>query len=1126
MRKNSYLNLFSLIIILFLFAFKSINSPNEFTLMESWQEKYRGYNATGSHVVALWSFDNKKNRGYDESGHGNSASSTSYNISESGKFGNSLKVDNQMLQPFVVKHNRSLTPSSDFSIEMWINPEKSLQKNKEEIILMGNLQYSSGYQFSLHTDSLDIYYLSVFLGYGGATTRLTSDIFKLTNNSWYHVAFTYDGQGSGKFYLNGKKIGEGFEKGVSQIRPSEKDLTIGSKLNSKTSGLDLLIDEVRLSNRELYYTPVDVEILSDRQVFLRMEENAIVKLRLTNISNKPLKNIKLEIGWGWAGLGSRFKYTQNIKDAFVGELLAGATYDVSVPINTKLRSDRYFLTIEYSDANSPEKYPLDNFLISIKDRKLPDEYPVILWGGGFGVLDEIKKIGFTHAFGASVDYGKIWRAGTAVLPGSEKLVRQTRKNFDNALDKGITIMANLYPAVSLDTIQRFKRVDRNGQYYENAHLNALYPEVQEYTYNVGASVAKAYGDLPAFGGALLHTERRGNSFPSYKEIDKVLYRNYSGREIPKSSTIALKRGDNYKNIKNFPHDRVIPESDSLYTYFKWYWKEGDGWNQVNDKLHKGLKSQLNNNRSDFWTFYDPAVRVAPVYGAGGLVDVISHWTYTYPDPLKIGLTTDELLCMAGGANHKQDVMSMTQIIWYRSQTAPTAEDKRKFEPKITALWEKTLPSTGYQLISISPAHLSEAFWIMISRPITGIMYHGWQSLVPDQYHSAYYNTNNEISLTLKELIKNVIQPLGPTLKSIPAVKSDIAFYQSFASQIYAGRGTWGWAGTWLGDSYLMFNYAGLQPDIVYDETITRDQLKNIKILVMMDCDVITESVKQVITDFQLRGGIIISDKELTPSIKPDIIIERFNRTGHAFNDKNHLMKLAEELLASLEKYNYKSYLSTSNMNLITYLRKFNDTDYIFLINDNREYGAYVGQHGLVMENGKPVKGKLFVNRADGYAYDLTSHRVLDNFIKENNSMSADIELNGGGGNLIMITQNKIDNIKMNGPDKLFPGQPATFRITVCDSTNKEIDAIIPIQFEVKDSEGRILEKSGYWKAQGGVLEITLDIAENDVRGVYQIKAKELASGKTVYFYPRLGAELKIEPTFEDKEKSDSFQPRG
>ena len=130
-------------------------------------------------------------------------------------------------------------------------------------------------------------------------------------------------------------------EGVSQIRPSEKDLTIGSKLNSKTSGLDLLIDEVRLSNRELYYTLLMWKFYLIGK-FLRMEEYAIVKLRLTNISNKPLKNIKLEIGWGWAGLGSRFKYTQNIKDAFVGELLAGATYDVSVPINTKLRSDVIF----------------------------------------------------------------------------------------------------------------------------------------------------------------------------------------------------------------------------------------------------------------------------------------------------------------------------------------------------------------------------------------------------------------------------------------------------------------------------------------------------------------------------------------------------------------------------------------------------------------------------------------------------------------------------------------------------------------------------------------------------------------------------------------------------------------
>ena len=38
-----------------------------------------------------------------------------------------------------------------------------------------------------------------------------------------------------------------------------------------------------------------------------------------------------------------------------------------------------------------------------------------------------------------------------------------------------------------------------------------------------------------------------------------------------------------------------------------------------------------------------------VYGNGGNVDYLSHWTYSYPDPIQIGLCADELFCMAGGA---------------------------------------------------------------------------------------------------------------------------------------------------------------------------------------------------------------------------------------------------------------------------------------------------------------------------------------------------------------------------------------------------------------------------------------------------------------------------------------------
>ncbi len=83
--------------------------------------------------------------------------------------------------------------------------------------------------------------------------------------------------------------------------------------------------------------------------------------------------------------------------------------------------------------------------------------------------------------------------------------------------------------------------------------------------------------------------------------------------------------------------------------------------------------------------------------------------------------------MAAGAGRPQQVMKMTQIIWYRSQTAPEPKTPAAALP-YQARWELEQPDAPF--ITIAPMHLREAFWTKIARPIRGIMYHGWQSLVP------------------------------------------------------------------------------------------------------------------------------------------------------------------------------------------------------------------------------------------------------------------------------------------------------------------------------------------------------------------------------------------------------------
>ncbi len=591
-----------------------------------------------------------------------------------------------------------------------------------------------------------------------------------------------------------------------------------------------------------------------------------------------------------------------------------------------------------------------------------------------------------------------------------------------------------------------------------------------------------------------------------------------GIDIP--DIVGHPRGVDYRKLEDFPSDRVIADDDPVYRYYRWYWKHGMGWNQLNTEVHQGLQAA---KRDDLWTFYDPAVRVASVFGSGGDVDVISQWTYSYPDPIRIGLATDELLAMSAGAKRKPDVMKMTQIIWYRSQTAPEAKPGEP-HPTFQAAWEREQPDAPF--ITIPPLQLREAFWTKIARPITGIMYHGLNSLVPRAGTSSYRYTHPQTQHELQRLIRTVIQPLGPTLKKVPGIRSDIAFYESFAAQVYARRGTYGWNGGWGGDSYHIAMWSGLQPEVVYDETITAQGLGEYKILFMTDCDVVTRSIVKTVRAFQQRGGIVIGDANLTPAITPDILIETYRRTGLAHQDKAELQARAAKLRDSLAT-RYTRYLDSSNPEVVPYRRRFSDTDYVFLVNDHREYGRYVGHHGRVMENGLPSKSTITLRRQSGFAYDLVAHQGVD-LLRKKDHVVANVDLGPGEGRMIMITPRAIDRVLISAPKNANRGERQTITIAITDPNKNAIDAVIPLEVRIEDAEGRVAEQSGYWATLHGKATITIDIAPNDTEGVWQVRVRELASGKTATTTFRVGEVPSNKPNkmLMDKGAGNAVQPTG
>ncbi|MBN1346686.1 MAG: LamG domain-containing protein [Phycisphaerae bacterium] len=1090
-------------------------------LRQPWEFPYGGDDAIGRHVIALWQFAPGAET-EDASGHGHTLRLAGTKIHPDGRFGSGLEsfrgypVEDKQ-HAAVAKNNPLLTPKGAFTLEMWIKPKPELNGYGQAFLLDKKYVSHADYQLILtEAGKSGERVLRACLGFGAYSDDYHSSSLRIEPNAWYHVAFTYDGAGTGAFYVNGIPKGGASRASRKNIAPGTHPLSIGDRIGSYHHGFPGFIDQVRITEGTLEFRRASVSLHGDRSTFVRMEKAPPLRLVVTNHDRQPLDNAKVKLL-----LDGATPKTTNLP-----KIDSGKTHTVEYTLDTALRPDTYTLSARLTLPAPNSGKGAESFRLKIVPRQPPHRYPVLMWGvysprGVVKEIDRLKQIGFTHVLGLGADYGTIWKDGKPTLPGAPEDVESTRQMLDLALANDITIVASLSPGHYLRDSDRFLRINRNGKPYDREDICGLFPEIPPFCENVGASVAQAYSGYPAFQAALIHTEVRDGAQLCFHDHDRAAYRKCTGLDIPPAAT--GKWGIRHADHKDLPPSRVIPDDHPIYRYYQWFWKEGDGWPALNSAVAKGLKST---GRSDFWTFNDPAVRVASVYGSGGRVDVLSQWTYSYPDPIRIGIATDELLAMAAGASPQQGVMKMTQVIWYRRQTAPKpsavsrpASRQASEVPPLDTLaqqpgaiaasgvrqapWEIQQPDAPF--ITIAPMHLREAFWTKIARPIRGIMYHGWQSLVPCEDSRSYCYTNPQTQHELARLIDTVVKPLGPTLLQVPGIKGDVAFLESFASQMFAGRGTYGWGRGWGGDAYLIMLYAHLQPEIVYDETIVQRGLDDFRVLVMCDCDVITQAMAERIKAFQQKGGLVVADERLASAIKPDILMRSYERIGKAGQDKAALVERALAFRKQLDA-RYMRQVDTSDPDVIPYRRRYKGVDYLFLVNDRREFGQYVGQHGLVMENGLPTSTTVAIRRKAGYVYDLVDGGLLATVPKED-KIEVNVTLGPCDGAMWMVTPSPIAAVRVTAPQEVRQGGKVLCRVEVIDERGVPLEAVVPVEVCVRDSEGRAVEFSGYYGAAGGGLDIPLTIAPNDAPGMWQIEAVERASGQRATHYFRVAPSL-------------------
>jgi hypothetical protein len=1030
-------------------------------LQETWETGYTKEDATGAHILGHWSFE--KADGLKLNG---------AVLNPKGRFGGGL----ESFPGFPVQDKRhaalvEVKPiKGAFTLEMWIKPKAEFKPELRCFLLDKKYVDHTDYQWQIgEADKGGLRRMFVTLGFGAESKTIYSPPFKI-GEEWQHVAFTYDGAGEGKFYRNGTALGGLRLVGFGPVVPGKKELSLGDRLGSNYGGFPGLIDEVRICDGVLSFERVQMQITASRQVWRRMETARPIDIVVTNLKHDTMKSATLK-----ASLGGK---TENF---IVPDLAAGKSFTAKYLLNTALKPAEYELRARFEVGDYATEQSTTLQIVP----RMPVRMPVIMWGGGGDEMARLKDLGFTHFIGLGADYGEIWQQKKVVPPAKPEVIAKNRAMLDAALQNGLEVIASLSPSRVLESEAKNLRVDRAGKPYARQDIAASTPEFAPFFQSVGMSVAKAYGDHPAFTTALIDTEVRDSTQVSFNAVDVEAYKKFAGTDFP--AEVTAKWGVDWTKLKDFPTDRVIADDHPILKYLRWFWTVGDGWNGLHTALHKGVKSS-----GKVWTFFDPAVRQPSISGAGGGVDVISHWTYSYPDPQKIGMCADQLFAMSAASGKNQRVMKMTQLIWYRSQTAPMGNKA----PGEVVAWEDHDPEAAY--ITIAPMHLKEALWTKISRPIQGIMYHGWQSLVPTESPGAYRFTHSNTAPVLKQLIHDVIEPLGPTLMAIPDERSEVAFLESFTSQMFARRGGYGSNMGWEADVWLALQHAHVQTDIIFEETLLKNGLSGRKVLVMPFCDVLTKSVVARIADWQKKGGKIVADEFLCPALKADVVIQSFKREKKAAEDKAKVLELAKAFRALPQK------VSCDNPEIITRVRKFGDATYVFVVNDKREYGSYVGQHGLVMENGMPSKGVVSLKAESANVYELTGLQFIVPKRGEDGAMSWPVELGPCDGKIFLVMPKPLLGIQLDVPENATLSNTAKVSARITTTQEAPTKAVIPVRVDIRNANGSAAEGSGFYAAENGIIELSLNLAPNEDPGTWEIRVKELASGMEAVKWMRVG----------------------
>lgn len=817
-------------------------------------------------------------------------------------------------------------------------------------------------------------------------------------------------------------------------------------------------------------TPLRVDSFG-RCAFLQNEENAVLKVHVFNDSAKEVKDLQVNFS-------ATCQKPQTVK---VPRVPAKKWVLLSFQLETRLVPRPYPGKLVLKDAKG-RKLCTNAVTLHIA-KNYPQQMPVdIAWIENYKIY---REMGFT----ASGVWAYLNLLKLAKTPESEiRAVNKISRGLDRRLVEGFQVMDQVFTRFAYGKFQPFTRQDNSRN--PNPPRSEFDPTHRPNWKNVLPGVeknAKYISSHPAVTSIVINSELRDLTKPSFTAYNKESFRKYSGgKAIP--SSVLEKVPSHYDNIPEVTLNRIMPEDLDLYQYYQWFWRDGDGWNDLHRAMHKIYEKYAHKN---FQTRFEPAVRCPPNWGSGSGLHQIAHWTYVNEYPQAVSVNISEMRAMAGGSPG-QKIYPALQVITYGSAVAP--RNKKVPNPPE---WMKKFPKCVYP--TLAPNLMEESLYLMLSRQTpAGFYLTAACSIYPETKFASKvrFCTNDQTRDALKKVDRELIKPYGPLLMRLPERPAQVAVYQGFASALFAGRAAWGWT-NWtfhLGNILLKGN---IPFDVIYDEHILRGDLSGYKAVLLPHADLLTARVLAKLRAFRENGGILLGDEFTCPALLTDGEMEVFtNPANRSIVQKmEDMRRIGKEIRQKLAALGCIPYAGSDNADIFTFVRSSREVDYLFAVNDKRTFGDYVGMYGLCMDKALPNSGKVFLRRKAGAVYELVSRKKVP-FSIRNKQTYIQAQFKGNGGQVFLLLPEEISSVKIATEKKqAVPGEKVTLEGSVYYKSGKVIKGMLPVTIEVRDPAGKLTGDSTRSTIENGMFRKEVILPLNGAKGLWRVTFREDVSGR-------------------------------